>query len=156
MLLPKKYPYQLTQEDRNIMNLLSIIGIQDANAAETTATPSTAATTTATTLAPGAPAAHPPAPPGGSIMSLLPTLLIFALVFYFLLIRPQTKRAKEQRKLMESISKDDEVVTIGGLAGKVVRVADNYVVLSVSENVEIVLQKAAISMILPKGTLKSI
>lgn len=118
------------------MYLLQFFGIQDAIAAE--------------------PSLQGSASPSGNIMSLLPTLVIFALVFYFLLIRPQSKRAKEHRKLMDSIAKDDEVVTTGGITGKVVRLADNYVVLEVADKVEMTFQKAAIAMVIPKGTLKAI
>lgn len=125
-----------------MINFLNLLGIQDAYAE---------AATTAAPVASGA-----PVPPGGSFMSLLPTLAIFALVFYFLLIRPQAKRAKEHRKLMGSITKDDEVVTTGGITGKVVRVTDNYVVLSVANSVEVIFQKASIAMVLPKGTLSAI
>lgn len=122
------------------MDLLSLLGIQDAFAqAATTVTP--AANQSAS---------------GNSLMGMLPTLLIFAVIFYFLLIRPQSKRAKEHRKLMESIAKDDEVVTTGGLTGKVIRVTDNYVVIGISDNVEVTFQKASIAMVLPKGTLKAI
>ncbi len=128
------------------MSLLTLLGIQDAFAQATT--------TAAATAAPAA--SHAPSPPGGSFMSLLPTLVIFALVFYFLLIRPQAKRAKDHRKLMEGIAKDDEVVTTGGVTGKVLRVVDNYVVLAIADNVEVTFQKAAVAMVLPKGTLKSI
>jgi preprotein translocase subunit YajC len=129
------------------MSLLNLLGIQDAFAE---------ATTTVATVAPSAAVGHAPTPPGGSIMSLLPTLVIFALAFYFLLIRPQSKRAKDQRKLMESITKDDEVLTTGGIAGKVIRVADNYLIISVADNVEMTFQKASVATVLPKGTLKSI
>jgi preprotein translocase subunit YajC len=128
------------------MSLLNLLGIQDAFAEATT--------TAAATVAPAA--SQMPHPPGGSFMSLLPTLVIFALVFYFLLIRPQAKRAKEHRKLMEGIVKDDEVVTTGGVTGKVIRVADNYVVLNIADNIEVIFQKAAVAMVLPKGTLKAI
>ncbi len=92
----------------------------------------------------------------GSLLSLLPTLIIFLVVFYLLLIRPQTKRAKEQRKLMEGLAKDDEVVTTGGVTGKIVDMVDNFVVLRVAKEVDITVQKNAIAMVLPKGTLKSI
>lgn len=96
-------------------------------------------------------------PPHGtaSIMSLLPMLIIFVVVAYFLIIRPQSKRAKEQRKLMDSLNVGDEVITVGGIVGRVVKLRDNYVVLKLAENVEITMQKNSISNILPKGTLDS-
>lgn len=122
------------------MSFLSLIGIQDAVAQA------------ATTAAPAAAPAHA----GGSLMSLLPTLIIFVLVFYFLLIRPQAKRAKQQRQLMESIAMGDEVVTTGGIAGKVIRLLDNnYVVLEIADNVQILVQKGSVALVLPKGTLKA-
>ena len=127
-----------------MFNILSVLGIQDIYANATSTIPNLTASH-----------AGPPAPSGG-IISLLPTLIIFALVFYFLLIRPQTKKAKEQRKLMDSIAIKDEVLTTGGVIGEVVRVADNYVVLKLAENIEVVFQKSAIGMVLPKGTLQSI
>lgn len=119
------------------MSIFNLVGISDAFAQ---------ATTTAAPASPGQ----------GSLLSLLPTLVIFILVFYFLLIRPQTKRAKEHRKLMEGLAKDDEVVTTGGVAGKIMEVNDNFLVLRVAKEVDITVQKNAIAVVLPKGTLKSI
>ena len=80
----------------------------------------------------------------------------FALIFYFLIWRPQSKRAKEHKGLMSSLSKGDEVMTNGGILGKLAKVDDNYIVLQINDNVEIKMQKSAISAVLPKGTLKSI
>lgn len=80
----------------------------------------------------------------------------FALIFYFLIWRPQSKRAKEHKELMSSLNKGDEVMTNGGILGKLTKVDDNYIVLQIADNVEIKLQKSAITAILPKGTLKSI
>lgn len=92
----------------------------------------------------------------GSLMSVLPMLVIFVLIFYFLLIRPQSKRQKEHRKLIEGVGKGDEIVTAGGIMGKVTQVDENAVHLVIAKDVEITLQKASISSVLPKGTLKSI
>ena len=80
----------------------------------------------------------------------------FALIFYFLIWRPQSKRAKEHRELMSSLNKGDEVMTNGGILGKLTKVDDNYIVLQIHDNVEIKMQKSSISAVLPKGTLKSI
>jgi len=80
----------------------------------------------------------------------------FALIFYFLIWRPQSKRAKEHKDLMSSLNKGDEVMTNGGILGKLNKVDDNYIVLQIADNVEIKLQKSAISAVLPKGTIKSI
>ncbi len=87
-------------------------------------------------------------------MLLLPVLLI--LVFYFLLIRPQSKRAKQQRSLISKIGIGDEVMTAGGILGKIVRLKDNYVVLKISKGVEITIQKSSVSTVLPKGTVESL
>jgi preprotein translocase subunit YajC len=98
------------------------------------------------------------APAGGSaggLMSFLPIILMFV-VLYFLMIRPQMKRQKEQKAMIEAIAKGDEVVTAGGIIGKVTKVADAYITLEVAEGTEIVMQKASITMLLPKGTVKSL
>ena len=90
-----------------------------------------------------------------SLTTFLPLILMFV-VMYFLMIRPQQKRAKEQKQMIDALTRGDEVVTAGGLLGKVARVTEAHVVLEVASNVEIVVQKNAITMLLPKGTLKDI
>lgn len=80
----------------------------------------------------------------------------FILLFYFLLWRPQSKRAKEHRQLIAGLDKGDEVVTSGGIAGRIVRVKDDFVVIQVAEGVEVKVQKVAVAAALPKGTLKEI
>jgi preprotein translocase subunit YajC len=90
-----------------------------------------------------------------SLMSFLPIILMFV-VLYFLMIRPQMKRQKEQKSMMEALSKGDEVITAGGLLGKVAKVAEAYVPLEVADGTEVVVQKSAVSTLLPKGTLKSL
>ncbi len=75
---------------------------------------------------------------------------------YFLIIRPQSKRAKEHRELMASLKTGDEVVTSGGLLGKINKISDNFVVLEIAKDVEITMQKASIAASLPKGTIKSV
>lgn len=80
----------------------------------------------------------------------------FLLIFYFMLIRPQSKRAKEHQALVSSIAKDDEVVVNGGILGKVTRITDQFIVVAIADGVEMKVQKQAISASLPKGTLKSI
>ncbi len=92
---------------------------------------------------------------GGNLTSFLPLVLMFV-VMYFLMIRPQQKRAKEQKAMMDALSKGDEVVTAGGFLGKVVKVADSYVTLEVATGTEIVVQKSSITTLLPKGTLKAL
>lgn len=80
----------------------------------------------------------------------------FALIFYFLIWRPQSKRSKEHQELMGSLNKGDEVMTNGGILGKLTKVDDNYIVLQISDNVEVKMQKSSVAAVLPKGTLKSI
>lgn len=91
---------------------------------------------------------------GGGMMQIVLFLAILA-VFYFLLIRPQSKRAKEHRKMVSALSRGDEVVTTGGMVGKIVQVSDDFVTLKISENVEVLLQKQAVGVLLPKGTLQT-
>ena len=90
----------------------------------------------------------------GGLMSFLPLILIFA-VFYFMLIRPQMKRAKEHKKLVSELSKGDEVVTNGGLLGKITEVSDSFVTLELADNIEIKLQRHAVTNVMPKGTINS-
>jgi len=90
-----------------------------------------------------------------NMATFLPLILMFV-VMYFVMIRPQQKRAKEQRAMIDALAKGDEVVTAGGVLGKVTKVSDAYVTLEVAANTEIVVQKSAITMPLPKGTLKSL
>lgn len=91
---------------------------------------------------------------GLDIFGLLPLVLMFVLL-YFLMIRPQTKRAKEHRTMLSGLQKGDEVVTAGGTLGKVTKVGDNYVSVEIAPNVEIQVQKPSITTLLPKGTIKS-
>jgi preprotein translocase subunit YajC len=83
-------------------------------------------------------------------------MVLFAVVFYFLLIRPQSKRTKEHKTMLESIQKGDEVVTSGGIIGKVSKLTDGFVVLNVAQGVEMKFQKHAVTASLPKGTIKEI
>ena len=94
------------------------------------------------------------AQPGG-LMSFLPLIIIFA-VFYFLLIRPQMKRAKEHKNLVAALAKGDEVVTNGGLLGKIVDLSDAFVTVEVADNVRVKLQRQAVASVMPKGTIKSV
>ncbi len=100
-------------------------------------------------------AAAPAGGTAGGLMSFLPIILMFV-GLYFLMIRPQMKRQKEQKAMIEAIGKGDEVVTAGGMIGKVTKVADAYITLEVAEGTEIVMQKASVTMLLPKGTVKSL
>lgn len=83
-------------------------------------------------------------------------LAAFIGIFYFFILRPQTKRAKAQRDLIAQLTVGDEVVTAGGIVGKVHRVADNFFVLAIADNVEVVIQKQAVAGVLPKGSLNKI
>lgn len=89
----------------------------------------------------------------GSFWSMLWLPLLLVLVFYFLLIRPQTKRSKELRQLLEGLLLGDEVVTTGGILAKVTRFKDSFVVLEIAKGTEITVQKASIASLLPKGTV---
>ena len=93
------------------------------------------------------------ATPGG-LMSFLPLIVIFV-IFYFLLIRPQMKRAKEHKKLVSQLSNGDEVVTNGGLLGRITNVGESFVTVEMADNVKIKVQRHAISSVMPKGTIKS-
>ena len=93
--------------------------------------------------------------PLSGLTGILPMVLMFG-VLWFLMIRPQMKRAKEHKALLEGLQKGDEVVTQGGIVGKVAQVGDNYVHVEIAANTQVIVQKPAIGAVLPKGTLKSI
>jgi preprotein translocase subunit YajC len=98
------------------------------------------------------------AAPGGAaggLMSFLPIILMFV-VLYFLMIRPQMKRQKEQKAMIDGLAKGDEIVTAGGVVGKVTKVSDGYVTVEVAEGTEVIMQKAAVTLLLPKGTIKAL
>ena len=96
------------------------------------------------------------APPAGSgFMSLLPLILIFV-VFYFFLIRPQMKQAKEHKQMVEALAKGDEVVTSGGMLGKITKIGDSFIHVEIAPNIEVKVQKHSVTAILPKGTLKTL
>lgn len=88
------------------------------------------------------------------LVTFLPLILLFV-VFYFLMIRPQMKRQKEHRTMVSALAKGDEVVTNGGIAGKVEEVGESFITVEIAPNVKIKLQKGAVQQVLPKGTLKS-
>lgn len=87
------------------------------------------------------------------LMSFLPLILIFV-VFYFLLIRPQSKRAREHKQMVEGLAKGDEVVTNGGLLGRITGVGDNFVEVQLAEGVVVKVQRQSIASLMPKGTVK--
>ena len=90
--------------------------------------------------------------PGGELMSMLPIILMFV-ILYFLMIRPQMKKAKEHRSMLEALQKGDEVVAVG-ILGRIEKISDNYVSLEIAPNTTIQVQKAAVTTLLPKGTIK--
>jgi preprotein translocase subunit YajC len=96
-----------------------------------------------------------PGGPGSDWLSLLPLLLIFVL-FYFMLIRPQMKRAKEQKNMIDALQKGDEVVTAGGAVGRITKVGEGFLTLEIADKVEIQVQKQAVQLLLPKGTIKGL
>ncbi len=96
-----------------------------------------------------------PGPQTDGTFSLIMIAAIFVL-FYFMLIRPQSKRAKEHRELISKLKKGDEIITTGGMLAKVIAIDDQYIKVSIAEGVEISLQRNAVSAVLPKGTLKSL
>jgi preprotein translocase subunit YajC len=91
--------------------------------------------------------------PFGAIGSLLPLILMFV-VLYFVMIRPQMKRQKEHRAMIDALAKGDEIATAGGLIGKVTKLGDTYVSMELAQGVEVQLQRTAVVQVLPKGTLK--
>ncbi|WP_462157219.1 preprotein translocase subunit YajC [Pseudoalteromonas sp. GB56] len=98
------------------------------------------------------------AAPAGGGYEMLIMLAIFGLVFYFLIYRPQAKRVKEHKSLMSALAKGDEVLTQGGLIGKITKVSEekDFVMIALNDQAEVTVQKASISAVLPKGTMKSL
>jgi len=97
----------------------------------------------------------PAAAPGSDLMAFLP-LVLMLVVFYFLLIRPQQKKAKEHRSMIGALQAGDEVVTAGGLVGKVAKLSDQYASIEIAPSVQINIQRSAIAQLLPKGTIKNL
>jgi len=100
-------------------------------------------------------ATAPPSQQGGSFSFVLMTAVLI-LFMYFVMWRPQSKRARDHRNLVTALAKGDEVITAGGILGRVSKVTDSYIILALTEHVEIAVQKSAIVNALPKGTIKSI
>lgn len=99
-----------------------------------------------------------PAAAGGgdmqsSLMSMLPLVLMFV-VLYFVMIRPQMKRQKEHRTMIDALAKGDEIATAGGVLGKVTKLGDNYLSVEIAQGVEVQVQRSAVVLVLPKGTVK--
>ncbi len=97
------------------------------------------------------------APAQGSPYFTVLMLVVFGLIFYFMILRPQQKRAKEHKKLMDSITKGDEVLTTGGLVGRVTKVAETgYVSIALNETTEVVVKRDFVAAVLPKGSMKAL
>ena len=105
------------------------------------------------------PAAHAQAaaaaPAGSSMMSTLLFPIILIAIMYFLMIRPQMKRQKEHRAMLDKLSRGDEVITNGGIAGTVADIGENFITVEIANGVQVRIQKGAIANVLPKGTLKA-
>ena len=110
------------------------------------------------TLLPAMAFAEPPPAQGPGVIGQFVMLGGFVLIFYFLLWRPQSKRAKEHKQLVANLSKGDEVVTAGGILGKVTKVTEDneFLEIQISDGVELKMQKTSVSAVLPKGTMKAI
>jgi preprotein translocase subunit YajC len=93
-------------------------------------------------------------PLGGGYSQII-ILVVFVAVFYFLLIRPQQKRVKDQQAMLSRLASGDEVVTTGGILGRITEVGDNFITLEIAEGVRVKVQKAQVTQLMPKGTLKS-
>jgi preprotein translocase subunit YajC len=96
------------------------------------------------------------APAEGGNGSFLIMMVVFFVIFYFMLMRPQMKQAKEHKKLIQDLSKGDEVVTGGGVLGKITEVGENFIALEVASGTEIKIQKGSVTALMPKGTIKSL
>ena len=96
-----------------------------------------------------------PAGDAGGLMSFIPLILMFV-VLYFIMIRPQMKRQKEMKAMLEALAAGDEVITVGGILGKVTAVKDQYITIEIVAGTEVQMQKNAVTSVLPKGTIKSI
>ena len=97
----------------------------------------------------------PAAGAGADLLSFLPLVAIFV-VFYFLMLRPQQKRAKETKAMLGALQKGDEVVTVGGIVGRIAKLNEQYATVEIASGVEVTVQRQAVAQVLPKGSLKSL
>jgi len=97
----------------------------------------------------------PAGAPGGDMSFLIMMVLMFV-VLYFFMIRPQMNRQKEQKKMVDDLQKGDEIVTAGGVVGRITKLGDAYLTLEIGQNTEILVQRGAVSLLLPKGTIKTL
>ncbi|MCL4800083.1 MAG: preprotein translocase subunit YajC [Burkholderiales bacterium] len=93
---------------------------------------------------------------GGDPMSLTIMMILMFVVLWFIMVRPQMKRAKEHKAMVEALQKGDEVVAAGGMVGKITKMTDAYITIEIAESIEIVVQRGAVQTVLPKGTIKSL
>ena len=100
-------------------------------------------------------AAPAPAGPAGDLLTFLPMIAIFV-VFYFLLIRPQQKRAKEARAMLAALQKGDEVVVAGGIVGRITKLGEQYATIEIANGIEVTVQRGSVAQLLPKGTIKAL
>jgi preprotein translocase subunit YajC len=100
-------------------------------------------------------AAGAPGGLGDGLVGMLPIVLMFVLL-YFMMIRPQMKRQKEQKAMVDALKAGDEVITAGGILGKIVKTGDHYLTVEISDSAQIIVQRAAVQTLLPKGTIKTI
>lgn len=98
--------------------------------------------------------AAPGTPPGGGLVGLLPLVLVFVVMIFFMII-PQSRKAKQHREMLAKLQKGDEVVTHSGIAGRVADIGDAFITVEIADGVKVKFQRATISMVLPKGSLKS-
>ena len=96
-----------------------------------------------------------PAQQDPGLASFLPLIILFA-VFYFFLIRPQLKQAKQHKALVSGLAKGDEIVTTGGLLGKIKELGDNFIIVEIANETDVKIQRQSVSVVLPKGTMKTL
>ena len=96
------------------------------------------------------------APQQGGSGSLLVMMVIFFVIMYFMIIRPQMKQAREHKQMVDTLGKGDEVVTNGGLVGKITKIGDSFIQVEIAQNIEVKIQKHSVSALLPKGTIKTL
>ena len=96
-----------------------------------------------------------PGPGGGGLIEMVLMMAVFFAIMYFMIIRPQQKRAKDHKYMLDALNKGDEIVTGGGVLGKITNIGDNFIQIEVADGVQVKVQRQAIATVMPKGTLKS-
>ena len=90
------------------------------------------------------------------LLSMFPVIILLIIFMYLFIVRPQTKKIKDHKYLIDSLQKGDEIVTVGGVLGKIEKIADDLIMVNIADNVNVIIQKKAISHIIPRGTMKTI